>query len=69
MLVLITRQFLHFSIKGQRSQEGCVGGAKAPIKAPANLECSRPQAPYSAGRIDRCHKNSSQIIATAQPLV
>lgn len=70
MLVLITRQFLHFfSTKGQRSQGGCGGGAPAPIKAPANLECSHPQAPYSAGRIDRCHKNSSQIIATVQPLV
>lgn len=38
-------------------------------QAPTNLECSSTQAPYSARRIDHCHKNSFQIIATVQPSV
>lgn len=69
-LFSITGHFLLlFSLRdGGRIREDLHGELQsASPQAPTKLECSSHQAPYSARRIDRCHKNSFQIIATVQP--
>lgn len=59
-----------FSLTDQGSAGTWVGELQPTSpQAPTNLECSSLQAPYSARRIDHCHKNSFQIIATVQPSV